>query len=177
MIAEIIVVEGQNDLSAVRRAVDAEVICTGGFSFGKDVEARLRRAHATRGLIILTDPDAAGTQIRRRVAALVGECRHAHLTRKECTRNGNVGVENASSAAIRRALENAHATTTEQSTTFADADLWRHGLSGGPGSRARRAALGEALGIGFGNARQLLRRLNQYGVTREEFNAAIAQIK
>ena len=176
MIAQIIVVEGQNDLAAIRRAVEAEVLCTGGFAFGRDVEARLKRGHASRGLIVLTDPDAGGAQIRRRVEALVGDCVHAHLPREACTRDGDIGVEHASAEAIRSALDRARASTMQAVTEFTEADLFRHGLNGGANARARRAALGERLGIGFGNARQLLRRLNAYGVRRDEFNAAVATL-
>ena len=175
VIAEMVVVEGPSDAVAVHRAVEADVLCTGGHAFGVDVEARLRRAHATRGLVVFTDPDPAGEQIRRRVEAMVGPCRHAHLTRAECTRDGDIGVEHASPAAVRAALARARPGTATARTEFHTADLWAHGLTG-PGSRARRVALGQALGIGYGNARQLLRRLNRYGVTRDELDAALAKL-
>ena len=37
MIKEIIVVEGRDDVTAVKRALDAELITTGGFGFPKGV--------------------------------------------------------------------------------------------------------------------------------------------
>ncbi|MBH9786998.1 DUF4093 domain-containing protein, partial [Clostridioides difficile] len=40
----------------------------------------------------------------------------------------------------------------------------------------RRDALGKILGIGYGNAKQFLNRLNNYGVEREEFIDALKQI-
>ena len=174
-IAEVIVVEGVHDANAVLRAVDADVLCTGGFAFGADVEARLQRAHDHRGLIVLTDPDVAGEQIRRRVQGLVGDCGHAHLDRADCTRHGDIGVEHADPEAIRRALSAAR-TAGPRAVTFTVDDLWRAGLTGGPGAKARRTAVGKALGLGFGNARQLLVRLNRLGVTREEFDQALAPL-
>jgi ribonuclease M5 len=36
-----------------------------------------------------------------------------------------------------------------------------------------RAKLGAILGLGYGNAKQLLNRLNNYGITRDEFDAAV----
>ena len=176
MITEIVVVEGQNDAAAVRRAVEAEILCTGGHAFGADVEARLKRAHERCGLIVLTDPDPAGEQIRRRITALVGDCRHAHVPRALCVRRGNVGVEHASAQAIRQALALARPSESDAVAEFTEADLFAHGLSGGVGAKERRTALGHTLGLGFGNARQLLRRLNAYGVTRAEFEAAVASL-
>ncbi len=64
MIREIVVVEGIHDVAAVLRAVEAEVLATGGHAFGDDVVARLRRGHAHRGLLVLTDPDSAGAASR-----------------------------------------------------------------------------------------------------------------
>ena len=43
-------------------------------------------------------------------------------------------------------------------------------------SSHRRDELGKILGIGYGNAKQFLSRLNNYGVSREEFEQALTQI-
>ena len=42
MIKEIIVVEGRDDIQAVKNAVDAEVIATGGYGFDKEFLNRLK---------------------------------------------------------------------------------------------------------------------------------------
>ena len=60
--------------------------------------------------------------------------------------------------------------------TFTGADLIRAGISGDAGASSRRAKLGAALGLGFANAKTFLKRLNHYGVTREEFEAAVAAL-
>ena len=52
-------------------------------------------------------------------------------------------------------------------------DLVRHGLSGMPGSAARRAVIGAKLGIGYGNGKQFLYRLNHYGITRDAYEEAV----
>lgn len=174
MIRELIVVEGHHDISAVKRAVEAEVLATGGFALGPDVVARIRRAEAHNGVIVLTDPDVAGESIRRRVAAIATTCRHARIPRDACLRGGDVGVEHASPEAVREALSAARPTFRQARTEFTAADLWRTGLEGAPDARARRTRLGDRLGIGYGNARQLLARLNHADITRAEFEAACA---
>ena len=67
MIKEIIVVEGRDDVTAVKRALDAELITTGGFGFPKGVMERIKAAQKRRGVIIFTDPDFAGEKIRKKI--------------------------------------------------------------------------------------------------------------
>ena len=43
------------------------------------------------------------------------------------------------------------------------------GLTGSNNSKRRREILGEILGIGYGNSKQFLNRLNNYGISKEEF--------
>jgi len=175
-VSSIVVVEGVHDRAAVRPAVDVDVICTGGFDFGPDVVARLQRGQQTRGLVVLTDPDHAGEQIRRRIEELVGPCAHARVPRDACRRRGRLGVEYASRDTIRRALEGVRSSVPAAASPFTAADLRAHGLEGHPAARARREALGKALSIGYANAKQLLVRLKALGVTRAEFEAAVAEL-
>ncbi|MEZ4235107.1 MAG: DUF4093 domain-containing protein [Myxococcota bacterium] len=177
-LAELVVVEGVSDAVAVRRAVDADVVVTGGFALGPDASARIRRAAAVRGVVVLTDSDGAGEQIRRRVALLAPEARHARVPAALCRgRDGRVGVEHASPEAIRDALAAARAPRRPaRAPTFAPDDLRRLGLCDEPGARERRAAVGERLGLGYGNARQLLRRLNAYEVSPAELDAAVESV-
>ena len=55
--------------------------------------------------------------------------------------------------------------------TMKDMDRW--GLNGCAGASERRRALGQRLGIGFAGAKTFLRRLNHFGVTREEVEAGL----
>ena len=60
--------------------------------------------------------------------------------------------------------------------TFTNSDMMKNQLNGSENSADRRMKLGAILGIGFANAKNFLKRLNNYGVTREEFNAAINEL-
>lgn len=63
------------------------------------------------------------------------------------------------------------AAATEES--FTSADLFHWGLDGVPGASKRRSALGQRLGIGQATAKTFLRRLNRFGIRREEIEAAL----
>lgn len=175
MIREIIVVEGKDDECAVKNAVDAEVISVHGFGIKHETFELLKKAEEQKGIIVLTDPDFAGESIRRRIEDAVGKVKHAYISREDGTRKGNVGVENASPEAIREALLKAHAMEDKERSEFSAEDLLKYGLTGRPDSGERRKKVGKILGIGFSNGQAMVKRLNNYGITREEFEDALGK--
>ncbi|MDT8903689.1 ribonuclease M5 [Anaeroselena agilis] len=177
MIREVVVVEGKKDVAAVKRAVEAECLVTGGFSLSRHLLAQIEAAYGRNGIIILTDPDSAGERIRKVLSARFPGAKHAFVPREAATANDDVGIEQAPAEAIRAALAKARCQEWRPEAVFTMEDLLGAGLAGSPTAAARRAALGEALGIGYANAKTLLRRLNNYGVTRAEFTAAVAAME
>ena len=67
-----IIVEGRYDKSALAGFIDGTVITTGGFSIfnNKEKQALLRRM-AKDGIIVLTDSDGGGKQIRAFLAGII----------------------------------------------------------------------------------------------------------
>ncbi len=175
-ILEIIVVEGKDDVAAVKRAVDCECVITHGHGFPPDLLDRLEELQERRGLIVLTDPDYAGERIRSRIRQRIPQARQAYIARSGAQKGADIGVENARPETIWEALRKAHATLGEIRQEFRREDLIRHGLLGDAGSKERRLALGESLHIGYGNAKQLLHRLNDYEIGREEFEETMKKI-
>lgn len=97
-------VEGKEDTVAVRRAVDADTIETGGSAIGEAVLRRIELARERRGVIVFTDPDVPGEKIRKIIEACVPGCRHAFLAKADARGKDGIGVEHASPEAIRGAL-------------------------------------------------------------------------
>lgn len=176
MIHEVIVVEGKDDIAAVKAAVQAECIMTHGNGLNPTIAADIQEAAARCGIIILTDPDYAGKRIRRLVTDLVPDAKQAYLPRNEALRGDDIGVENAAPEAIRRALAKARPTLRERCETFSKQDLLAHGLDAAEGAKDRRISLTSLLGLSYGNAKQLLSRLNAFGIAREEFETAMQQV-
>ena len=82
-IMETIVVEGRDDVSAVKRAVDAEVIEVNGFAVKKiKTLEKIKFAAEKTGVIILCDPDFAGEKIRNTIENYVPNVKHAYISRK-----------------------------------------------------------------------------------------------
>ncbi len=177
LIKEVIVVEGRDDVDAVKKAIDAETIAVGGFGINAKVIARIQEAQKRKGVIVLTDPDFAGEKIRRIISKRVKGIKHAYIAKEDGFKNGDIGVENACPEVILKALEMAKITQIEKQEFFTMQDMFYFKLTGDNTSKVRRGMLGKILGIGYGNATQMISRLNNYGITKEEFASAIEKIE
>lgn len=177
MIKEVIVVEGKDDVAAVKAAIDAEVITTNGFGYGKELIKLLKNLADRRGLIIFTDPDFVGERIRRDIASQIKGCKHAFLPQDKATRNIDIGIENAKPEDIVKAINRAKPVNVKKEEIYTKEDMVYFHLEGGKGSRQLRDKLGHELGIGYGNAKQFLSRLNSFGISKEEFIEAIERIR
>lgn len=181
-IKEAIVVEGRDDAAVVSQITDALIIQTHGFGISGRTWKLLEKAYREKGLIIFTDPDFAGEQIRKRIEARFPESKHAYMPRKKAVKNGDIGIENVSPQDAARVLERVcskkfKADGESQNGIFTAQDIDMAGLSGGKGSKELRQKVGDILGIGYGNSGAFLRKLNSFAITREAFEKAVAEAK
>ena len=176
MLKEVLIVEGKSDVIAVKRAVEADCIATGGFHITRRTLENISAAYERRGIIILTDPDAAGENIRRFLSKKFPDAKHAYIPRDEATANDDVGIEQAAPESIRKALSKVRTLEINPRDEFTAAEMIGFKLSGGVESSRLRDKVGAALGIGYGNVKTFVRRLNNYGVTRAEFMEALRNV-
>ncbi|MGN0709127.1 MAG: ribonuclease M5 [Anaerovoracaceae bacterium] len=178
-ISEVIVVEGRDDTARVTSAVDADTIETHGFGMSDEMWKEIDKAYAARGIIIFTDPDHAGSLIRKKIKERYPEAKEAFMPRAEADFRGNIGVENASPENIRKALAKVKSTAGAggpEGDVFTMEDMEEAGLTGAPDSRKRREALADVLGFAYGNTGAMLKKLNSYRITRGEFYGALRSI-
>ena len=186
-----IVVEGRDDVAAVSAACDALIIPTHGFGITQETWAVIAKAYDEKGLIILTDPDHAGEEIRRRLSEKFPGSVQCFLAREDAVSGDDIGIENACPEDIRAALSRAlELHEAAESRTSADtgavvnghyrevraSDIRDLGLSGADGSKSKRAAVCKALGIGFCNSHALVKRLKGFRIGYEELLAAVMQL-
>ena len=182
-----IVVEGKYDQNTLRQFVDTAIFTTNGFADMKDpaLLRLLRQAAQTTGLIILTDSDGAGFLIRNTLKSALPEqgVLHAYIPdlpgkekRKAAPgKEGLLGVEGMTPEILLKALRDAGVDFEDGSAPPAKAepitkqDLFTLGLSGGPESAKKRAALLKALSLpAHMSANALLQALNVL-FSRDEF--------
>ncbi|WP_338537318.1 ribonuclease M5 [Helicovermis profundi] len=173
MIKEVIIVEGKDDERVIKNSVDAEVITTSGWGLNDRIIKRIIEANKRCGIIIFTDPDFAGEKIRERLSKMLDNPKHAFLSKEEATKNDNIGIENASKESVINALKKVRPEKRDYDKTFTNEDMFENGLTGNNNAAINRNEIGKILGIGYGNSKQFLKRLNKYGVTRREFENAI----
>lgn len=158
---EVVVVEGKYDAIALEAVIDGLIIATDGFSVFSDNEKKdlLRELGRRRGLLILTDSDAAGFAIRHYIEKIAAGCvvKHAYIPavqgkegRKATpSKEGTLGVEGMPLPVLRAALQQAGieecGAKTGEEITYTH--LYRLGISGTAGSAVRRRELLNRVGL------------------------------
>lgn len=159
-----VVVEGKYDKIKLSAIIDGVILVTNGFGIFKDAELRrLICFYAERsGLIIMTDSDRAGRQIRAHIKSIVPKQYHSRITNvhipqirgKEKRKNapskeGTLGVEGIGVGTLRALLERYGVEHGVGSGTGGGSitknDMYMLGLSGCHDSARRRERLAEGL--------------------------------
>ena len=176
-IKEIIVVEGRDDITAIKRVVDAHIIALNGFSaLSKKTINKIVELSKNNDLILFTDPDFAGKKIRDTLKKYIPNIKHAFISQKNATKNDNIGVENANDESILEALKNVITANQNIENRFSIEDLIDNGFVSGSNAKKRRVMLGDTLKIGYYNAKHLLKSLNSFNISREQFEKTVEEI-
>ena len=185
-VKEVIVVEGRYDKNTLRQVVDAVVIETAGFGIFNDTQKQklLRSMAASRGLIVLTDPDGAGFVIRNFIKscvpseqlkqAYVPDIRGKEKRKARPSREGKLGVEGMRAEILLQALRRAGATfedaqSTQTGQKITKSDLFRLGLSGRERSAQKRAEMIRELDLPEHLSADALLDVLNATMSREEF--------
>ena len=149
-----IIVEGKYDKNTVLQIFDATVITTGGFAVFNSAERRalIRRVGAS-GIILLTDPDGAGKQLRSFLSGILPKDKifNAYVPKIEGkerrkahpSKAGLLGVEGVGRDAIEKALSPFISGREEmgERVEITTTHVYLDGLSGGADAKERRARL------------------------------------
>ncbi len=162
-IKQAIVVEGKYDKIKLSSVVDAVILVTNGFRIYKNPEQlNLIRYYAkTTGVILLTDSDRAGFQIRNYLKGAISEGTVYHVyipdiygkerRKVKPSAEGKLGVEGINSKTLLAAFEKAGVTAqqapSEKKDPITNLDLYQLGLSGGAGSKQLRKQLQKQLNL------------------------------
>lgn len=163
-IKEIIVVEGKSDTALLKELFEVDTIETHGLALDKKTLELIKEANKTRGAIVLTDPDFPGKKIRDQIQAVVPNCKHAFVSKKDATGKKKLGIAEANKEAVVLALENVISFDVDnQSITwheFIDLDII--------GNKQRRLLVYNLFNLGYGNVKTLFKRLNMVGISKED---------
>ena len=149
-----IIVEGRYDKSALSGYLDAKIITTGGFSIFNDKEKQaLLRRISEGGVILLTDSDGGGHQIRRFLKSILPPEKMHNLyipriegkesRKRKASKAGTLGVEGMEKDVILHLLKPFVEGKNEQKDVkmITKVDFFLDKLTGCEGASENRAAL------------------------------------
>lgn len=180
-----VIVEGKYDKIRLSSVIDGLILTTEGFGIFSDKEKQklIRKLAEEKGLLVLTDSDAAGFRIRNFLKNIVPEQQilHAYIPdiygkerRKAApSKEGKLGVEGVDTRTLETALMRCGAFQSADGRAakreIAYADLYEAGLSGKEGAAEKRRELLISLGLPARlTGKSFLQVLNTF-MTYEEF--------
>jgi ribonuclease M5 len=185
-----VVVEGRYDKVALSSIFDAVIITTGGFSvFNSKEKLALIKKLGGGGIILLTDSDAGGRQIRSYLHsalspelvhdAYIPKIRGKERRKKSPSRSGTLGVEGVGREVLVKALSpySVGGAAAPAGRKITKTDLYLDGLSGADDASAKRARLLSSFDLPDDmTANAMLEALNML-VSYEEYKSAVEKIK
>ncbi|MBP1544569.1 MAG: DUF4093 domain-containing protein [Oscillospiraceae bacterium] len=189
-IKQAIIVEGKYDKIRLSTLVDAVIITTNGFAIYKDEEkkALIRSLAEKTGIIILTDSDSAGFNIRTLLRNIVkkGEIINVYIPdifgkerrKTEPSKQGKLGVEGMSTEVLLEAFRKAGVLADDSAVKgepITKADLMDMGLIGAENSAQLRRELQRSLGLPELLSANLLIEVLNVLYSRDEFMDKILQ--
>ena len=184
-----IVVEGKYDKITLTSIFDCTVLTTDGFGiFNSKEKQHLIRRIAKDGIILLTDSDGGGVQIRSFLHSILGKERVHNLfvpkiegkerrkTRPSAA--GTLGVEGMPRDVLERVLlpfTDGEKLDTGTGIPVTKLDFFEDGLSGGKDSAAKRDALAARLGLPSGMTANALLSAVKMICTYDEYLSAVGR--
>lgn len=166
-IEEVIVVEGKNDTLNLKRYFELDTIETHGLGLSRETIEYIAEINKTRGVIVFTDPDSAGENIRRKLNYAIPNLKNAFVLKEDARTSKKVGIEHASKEVLEEALGSL-ITFGENKESLSYSDFVDLGLIGKEDSGILRDKLNKRYHLGKCNGKTLFKRLNMLGLRRED---------
>ena len=170
----VLVVEGVSDMNRLINIIDADYVICNGSAVSQETILYIQELSKTRDIIIFTDPDYPGLQIRNKIAQAVPNAHHAYIDRKKASNGKKLGVAECEEQELKRALKDFVTYNVNYTPSLTMEDFIALGLNGSSTSKQKRQLLEEHFHIGYGNAKTTLKRLNMLGITKEKIKEVLS---
>lgn len=189
-VKEAVIVEGKYDKIKLSNILDGLIVEINGFGIYKDKNRMkfIRKLAEERGIIIITDSDHSGFQLRNFIASSVGKDKVKHIyipdvygkekRKDKPSKEGKIGVEGISDDVLRDLFEKGGVVCLDSNSEnrITNYDLFEAGLSGAPNATQNKKKLLKKLNLPeFLSTNSLLSYLNSV-MTRDEFFDYISTI-
>ena len=190
-----VVVEGKYDKNTLLGIIDATVITTGGFSVFNSKEKRnlIMRLAEKGGIILLTDSDGGGSQIRKFLLGIlprekvyniyIPKIEGKEKRKDKASKAGLLGVEGMKREVIEKLFAPfaksggvSQISSNSERKMITKLDFFEDGLSGGADASEKRDALAAHFDLPSGmTAKALLEALNILS-SYEEYKEAVSKV-
>lgn len=182
-VKEAVIVEGKYDKIKLSNILDGLIVEINGFGIYKDKNRIkfIRKLAEERGIIIITDSDHSGFQLRNFIASSVGKDKVKHIyipdvygkekRKDKPSKEGKIGVEGISDDVLRELFEKGGVVCLDANSEnrITNYDLFEAGLSGAPNATQNKKKLLKKLNLPeFLSTNSLLSYLNSV-MTGDEF--------
>lgn len=184
-----IIVEGKYDKIKLSSIIDGVIIQTNGFGLYRDKNKRklIKLFSEKTGIIILTDSDSAGFQIRNYIKSFVDVSTITNVyipdifgkekRKNKPSKEGKLGVEGIPQELLTKALEKTIYISEDKKDRFlTSSDLYNLGLSGTRSSKKKRKALIKELDLPEHLSTKSFLDVINNCFTSEEFKKALDNI-
>ncbi len=190
-----IIVEGKYDKNTLSQILDAVIITTGGFAVFNSSEKRslIKRLSEKCGVILLTDSDGGGAQIRKYLSGILPKDKIYHLyipkiegkekRKRTSSKSGLLGVEGMDREVIERIFAPFAKAHPVSKSSFDNSvkmltklDFYEDGFSGGADASGKRDMLAAAFGLPSGMSAKALLEAISLLAGYEEYKAAADKI-
>ncbi len=173
----VIVVEGKSDIQFLESFIDAILVSTNGSDVPRETIDYLLNLSHTKDIIVLTDPDSPGKRIRDILDANIPNLKHAYVEKSKSIKKHKVGVAESSKEHVLESLKHLIYSKDMKLGDISMEQLYQIGLTGQPNSAELRQKVMQELHLGFGNAKTMLKRINQLNITIEELEKTVRKVQ
>ncbi|MBE6504001.1 MAG: ribonuclease M5 [Methanobrevibacter sp.] len=162
----IIVVEGKNDANKLKSIFkDVDIIITNGSEISKQTIETIVKASLIDDVVLCLDPDGPGEKIRRKILEHTTNVHQVFAKKEKAISNNKkkIGIEHMNKEDILDMFNDIKINKKEKTVSYMD--LY---ILGYMESKEKRSKLCDKLNISYCNGKQLLKRINMFGITLEE---------
>ena len=171
----ILIVEGKDDESLIKSFLECYVFKTNGFDLKVEDIKFLNKVAETYKIIVLTDPDNAGEQIRNTINNNVKNTYNVFVDIEMCDKNHKHGVAESTKEHILNQLKDHLTLESPKYGNITAYQLNQIGLNGDSSSKEKRKQICERFSLGACNAKSMLERLNLLNISIDEIVKALKE--
>lgn len=178
-INSLIVVEGKTDIDFLSSFIDADFYSVNGSAVEEKDYEFINKYLSCGNVIVLTDPDFPGIQIRNKIKEKCPKVQDAFVRKEVSIKKNKVGVAESTKDEILNALKNARnfEAKSDNKNDITVVDLYELGLTGSKNSFEKRKYLSEYFKIGFNNSKSFLKRINMLKISKKELEEVLKNAK